>query len=140
MSNRGRLQKMIELKTGDMLIDNKDGTFSKIDLSLSDKIENPINRLIFTREWNENRTSILDSQNQFIAVDDVREAVRLLKDKVDMLEKQTEVNWLLNEIKIIFGQKLIECSHDWGNSLLMSNAPQRKCIKCGKTEYVNNLC
>jgi hypothetical protein len=67
-----------------------------------------------------------------------QEAIKRLK------EAQSEGNAINNTTWALFfnitEEELGECKHDWGNILLMSNPPQRRCIKCGKTEFLNNLC
>lgn len=51
--------------------------------------------------------------------------------------QREDIEWCLNKLQSLLGDKGVgKCKHDWGNTLLMSDPPQRKCIKCGKTEYV----
>ena len=94
---------------------------------------------------------------QYMAEDNLKqEAVKWIKEmrenptqkladlfgiNIDFHEQEFEIieKW----IKYFFNiteEELGECKHDWGNILLMSNPPQRRCIKCGKTEFLNNLC
>jgi len=36
------------------------------------------------------------------------------------------------------GRTMVECKHEWDNSiLLLSDPPQKRCKKCGKTKYIS---
>jgi len=98
-----------------------------------------------------NRSNYIGGLHQFYYLgEDVKEFIRLLKEEISnniyytISEDANKRIAKLIQIRIdkLCGDKLIneetklECKHDWGNTLLMSNPPQRRCIKCGKTEYV----
>ena len=82
------------------------------------------------------------SQNQdvFISMNLLKaEAVKWIKEtqKSITIGDKENADILITWIKHFFNISEEDlCTHDFGNTLLMSNPPQRKCIKCGYTEFV----
>ena len=76
--------------------------------TLSDKIENPINRLEFTKEYLKKRTVIYDENNQWIKVEDVKDFIKKLKDISTGYDLEWEVHrkCFLAEIDKLAGDKL----------------------------------
>jgi GDPmannose 4,6-dehydratase len=74
---------------------------------------------------------------------DNAKAMRELKWRPEIKFQQLVKEMLENDLKETTGLTLEQaknkinnkCEHDFGHMLLMSNPPQRKCIKCGYTEY-----